>query len=328
MNPQLGEGKIAATGTVARTSKFGLCVKEQHEALLEYYKAHPWLTALHVHTGSQGCSLELLVDSCRFIAELRKQINKHAGRTQVIVLDIGGGLPANYDTDSDAGMRISPREYANALRKEVPALFREGVQLVTEFGRHINTKAGVFLSRVEYTKTAGDRHIAVQHVGADYMLRECYQPKVWRHRVSAWSATGKPLLQQDTAVFDVVGPLCFRGDIIANKVDLPKQLSQGDHVVIHDVGSYTLSMFSKYNSRQMCACYAYDAATQSPESFVLTKITDQESMDEVIKSWRMPAAAKQSHTSDSDSRKNGVAKLIIACVIGCCIGYTVSVLRK
>ena len=31
----------------------------------------------------------------------------------------------------------------------------------------------------------------------------------------------------------------------------------------------------------MCACYAYDAATQSPESFVLTKITDQESMDEV-----------------------------------------------
>lgn len=32
---------------------------------------------------SQGCSLELLVDSCRFIAELRKQINKHAGETQI-----------------------------------------------------------------------------------------------------------------------------------------------------------------------------------------------------------------------------------------------------
>ena len=38
---------------------------------------------------------------------------------QVVAIDIGGGLPANYGSDDDGDMHITPREYADALRKEV-----------------------------------------------------------------------------------------------------------------------------------------------------------------------------------------------------------------
>ena len=37
----------------------------------------------------------------------------------MVAIDIGGGLPANYGTDSDGDMHITPRQYADALRREV-----------------------------------------------------------------------------------------------------------------------------------------------------------------------------------------------------------------
>ena len=47
VNPQYGEGKIAATGTIAPTSKFGVPLMECKQELLEAYERYAWLTAVH-----------------------------------------------------------------------------------------------------------------------------------------------------------------------------------------------------------------------------------------------------------------------------------------
>lgn len=67
-----------------------------------------------------------------------------------------------------------------------------GVRLITENGRSLLAKAGAAVSRVEYTKFCGGRHVAVCHVGADLCMRACYLPDTWGLRVALYDASGNP----------------------------------------------------------------------------------------------------------------------------------------
>ena len=82
----------------------------------------------------------------------------------------------------------------------------------------------------------------------------------------------------------MVGPLCFRGDIVATGVELPSTLSGGCAICVHDAGSYTLAMFSKYNSRQAPPVYGFSAGGTS-----IQKLSDGESVDEALAMWQLPA---------------------------------------
>ena len=83
VNPQYGEGRIATTGTIARTSKFGVPLLEMRDELLACYAKYTWLTAVHCHVGSQGCDVALLVRGARSIVDLATSINAHIGGRQV-----------------------------------------------------------------------------------------------------------------------------------------------------------------------------------------------------------------------------------------------------
>lgn len=61
VNPQVGQGAIQATSTATSTSKFGVTLNENREQIIEAVTTNPWLNGLHVHVGSQGCPLQLIV---------------------------------------------------------------------------------------------------------------------------------------------------------------------------------------------------------------------------------------------------------------------------
>ena len=305
VNPQYGEGKIAATGTIAKTSKFGVPLMEVRAELLDAYKKYAWLTCVHCHVGSQGCELELLVRGSKSVLALADEINAHCGgeQPQVRSLDIGGGMPVDYGSDAPdeaAPERITPARYRAALEAEAPELFESGGKytLVTEFGRSASAKAGYMVSRVEYVKSAGGRRLASVHCGADLFLRTAYQPQNWPHRVSAWTGGGEflpPAAQND--VWDVVGPLCFRGDIVAEGVELPDALQAGCAICVHDAGAYTIAMFSKYNSRQAPPVFGFRSTAgggfSSPQHragapLVVERLSAGESVDQALALWQVP----------------------------------------
>lgn len=273
VNPSVGAGAIAALSTAIPTSKFGVTLDEHHDRILDAFRSLPWLRALHVHVGSQGCPIELAAAGVRRVATLADEIEAAAGR-RIEVLDIGGGLPVSYD---GAGAPTFA-EYARALQAAIPGIFDGRFRLVTEFGRAMSANAGWIASRVEYTKIAGGRRIAVIHAGADLLVRTAYLPDTWRHRVTVHDASGR-LKSGAAEPWDIAGPLCFSGDLVARERALPP-IEPGDLVVVHDAGAYTLSMWSRYNSRRAPAVHGYEG--DSPALRLLKKA---ESEEDVLRFW-------------------------------------------
>ncbi|MDX3074805.1 diaminopimelate decarboxylase [Streptomyces sp. MI02-7b] len=245
VNPQVGGGTIGAMSTATATSKFGVALRDEGAAdrVVRAFLDRPWLTRLHTHTGSQGVPLDLMAAGVRAAYELAERINHEAGRQQVRVIDIGGGLPVDFTSD-DA--RPTFAEYASVLRATAPGLFDGRYGLVTEFGRALLARHGTVLARVEYAKSAGGRAIAVTHAGVQVATRTVFAPGAWPLRVLALDGKGRPK-QGDPVLQDIAGPCCFAGDLVASARALPL-LEEGDHVALLDTGAYYFSTHFAYNS--------------------------------------------------------------------------------
>ncbi|MCB9779367.1 MAG: diaminopimelate decarboxylase [Alphaproteobacteria bacterium] len=274
VNPDVGAGSILATSTAVAGSKFGVDLTAHRPAVVAAFCRHPWLTGLHVHVGSQGIDIDLLVAGAERALVLAREIVAAGGRIDTI--DIGGGLPAEYG-DSDArGPEFA--ELTDALRARVPGLLDGPWRIVTEYGRRVHTAAGLAVARVEATKHSGGRRIAVCHLGGDLFVRPVYRPIQWRHRITVHGPDGREK-QGPLRPWDVVGPLCFSGDRLAKGRPLPP-VEPGDLIVVHDSGSYTLAMYSRYNSRRAPAVVG--AAGEPPD---LTLLKPRETIEDVLRFW-------------------------------------------
>ncbi|MER5501937.1 MULTISPECIES: diaminopimelate decarboxylase [unclassified Streptomyces] len=277
VNPQVGAGAIGAMSTATATSKFGVALRDPGavEAVTEAFAARPWLNRLHAHVGSQGCPLPLIARGVGVAHDLAERINERLGRTRITGLDIGGGLPVNFDDEDD---RPTYADYVAELRAAAPGLLDGRYTLVTEFGRSLLAKSGTVATLVEYTKSAGGRQIAVTHAGAQVATRTVFMPDSWPLRVGIFDASGRPK-QGPTQVVDIAGPCCFAGDLTAIGRELPV-VEPGDVVALYDTGAYYFSSHFSYNSLPRPAVYGY--RTGSDGQVRLASVRAAQSVREVV----------------------------------------------
>ena len=274
VNPQLGEGRIKATSVAGKISKFGIPLQSNKKELIDAFMRYDFLDGLHVHIGSQGIALEQLVDGVSAVYNLAEDLSAMGKKLRFI--DIGGGVPVEYKKTDPV---FSIGDYTTALRKPCPKLFSGAYQLITEFGRFVHAKAAFAISRVEYVKEIEDQKIISIHLGADFMLRKAYNPSDWYHEIKVMDEEGKWKEGRDDIPYTVAGPLCFGGDILAREIYLP-HVEEGDYVVLLDVGAYTLSMWSRYNSRQLPAVLAYDEQENA-----ITTLRERERPEDLVDFW-------------------------------------------
>ena len=279
INPQIGSGNIESTSTATATSKFGYALADgdNRNQLIEIYKERPWLKSVHTHSGSQGCSLDLMAKGVLAITELAEAINAQSTDQQILRIDVGGGLPVNFSSEE---VRPTFNEYADVLKAAVPILFTDKYIVKTEFGRAIVAKNGIILTKVEYTKNSGGRHIATTHTGAQILTRTSFLPNSWPLRVSGFSASGilKTSINHEVVQTDVAGPCCFAGDLICANQPLPK-LEPNDFVMVHDVGGYYFSNHFDYNCFPKVAVYAISG---SNDNLSIKCIRTADTLDDVL----------------------------------------------
>jgi diaminopimelate decarboxylase len=280
INPQVGTGTINSTSVAGDISKFGIPITDNREKIIACFQKYDWLTGIHVHIGSQGCPIPLIVEGIRKILDLAIEINENLKRglkpNRIYTFDIGGGLPVSYHPGKEP---VSMEQYRAMLRNACAELFNGQFRLITEFGRYIFANSGWVASKVEYVKREPGYNIIITHVGADLFLRKSYNPSDWHHHITVVDKDGKLKTGTDTNKYMVAGPLCFAGDVIARDLELPF-VEEGDYILIHDAGAYTLSMWSRYNSRQMPKVIAY-----SIENDLFEIIRERENKEDLFEFW-------------------------------------------
>ncbi|MFE6779907.1 diaminopimelate decarboxylase [Streptomyces sp. NPDC057702] len=287
VNPQVGGGTISALSTATATSKFGVPLRddgprggspaEVRSRIVAAVLARPWLTRLHAHIGSQGVPLELIASGVRQVYELAEEINEAAGRRQITGLDLGGGLPVNFASDT-----LAPTfgDYARLLHATVPGLFDGRYALVTEFGRALLAKTGTVLARVEYTKSAGGRAIAITHAGAQVATRTVFAPRSWPIRVAGYTSRGRPK-EGAPVPQDVAGPCCFAGDLVAQNRPLPL-LAEGDLTALLDTGAYYFCHHFAYNSLPRPGVYGFVLDPGAATGVRFATVREPQTVDEIV----------------------------------------------
>ncbi|WP_415952596.1 diaminopimelate decarboxylase [Streptomyces sp. KLOTTS4A1] len=277
VNPQTGGGAIEALSTATATSKFGVALRDEgaRDWLVRAYLDRPWLTRLHIHSGSQGIPLALHTEGIRALYDLAEEINTRVGRRQIDTLDIGGGLPVNFVSEEEAP---TYDDFVRELRRGVPGLFSGAYGLVTEFGRSLLAKHGTVLARVEYAKSAGGRPVAVTHAGAQIAARTVYAPDSWPLRITAYDPKGRRKTGPDVPQ-DVAGPACFAGDLLATGHPMPL-LEQDDWAAALDTGAYYFAHHYAYNSLPRPAVYGYAADPDGGARFALVRAA--QTVEEIV----------------------------------------------
>jgi diaminopimelate decarboxylase len=277
INPQVGSGSIKAMSTAGMHSKFGVALEDEgnRERIIGDYLDHSWLNTVHTHVGSQGCPFDLVAEGITKVVALAEEVNQRAGEKRIRSIDIGGGLGVNFSSEE-----ITPsfQEYSDFLRSKVPQLFTGKYRVKTEFGRSVMAKNGCIISRVEYTKISGGRHIATIHAGAQVATRTIFMPDSWPLRLSAFDANGEVKTGLSVEQ-DIAGPCCFAGDVVAHRRNMVK-LEGGDLVMLHDTGAYYFSNPFFYNSLPVPAVYGY--LRGDDDEILLEMYRDQQTLDDVI----------------------------------------------
>jgi diaminopimelate decarboxylase len=280
INPQVGTGTIAESSVAGEYSKFGVPIKTKRKELLNAFQNYSWLTGVHLHVGSQGCKPELLLEGIGVLYDFVQHINHDAGcqmpdaSGRIKQFDIGGGFPISYRASETPP---SIETFAAEIKARFPSLSTLHSSLITEFGRWTFTNCGFTASRTEYVKHDPGINTAMIHTGADLFVRECLNPKDWQHDYTVLDRNGNLKTGSSKDPWNLAGPLCFSGDILAKGLTLP-DIKEGDYILIHDTGGYTFSMWSRYNSRFAPRILGYGS-----NGFEILR--ERENTDDLLRFW-------------------------------------------
>lgn len=289
INPMVGSGAIAELSTATATSKFGVLLfpdGSNRGDIVQLFIDYPFLSGVMCHVGSQGISLDLMASGAAIINTLANDVDVAVGCKRIVFIDIGGGLSSNYSSDDECP---SFKDYCACLFQACPTLFTCGRTIVTEFGKALIAKSGFIVAQVEDvidhdSATYGNTRsiTAITHAGADLLLRTCYCPSKFPHRILLFDNKGAEATNRELVKTTIAGPLCFSGDVILPSSQMPRA-HIGDWVAIMDAGANTMSLHSKHCSRAAPAVACF--ATHGERLLDVVVVKDAETIDQVLEFW-------------------------------------------
>ena len=257
------------------SSKFGLSPSQIDEAFNRASEAEDAinLVGVHIHVGSQTPDAHPFARAFAEMWKLVVELHKKTG-VRLNHINIGGGLPVNYLSDTPMAEDIEeherqmlsavldPREVLrDALaeaRVQDQADLLEGITIVLEPGRRVVGDNGILLTRICNIKERPETGDTWLLTDAGYSLAPSMAMYKWYyHLISASRAEG-----DHVKPFKVAGPLCDSGDVyfdiergtrLPNYRLLPNATNVGDVLALLNTGAYALDQASQYNGRPIPA---------------------------------------------------------------------------
>lgn len=216
-------------------SKFGIDMELAKKAF-ENHAKYPGLSlsAIHCHIGSQITKGEPFVEAFKKVLVFIDEIEK--GGITIEYLNLGGGLGVIYDNEK-------PQTAQEFAEKILPIFKGRKFRLVFEPGRFISANGGILVTKVLYVKQTKVKNFAI----IDAAMNDLLRPSLYEAYHDVWLLKQKKE-EAKKFVYDVVGPVCESGDVLARERHLP-ELKSEDLIALRSAGAYGFVMSSTYNSR-------------------------------------------------------------------------------
>ncbi len=246
INPEIGAGHHEDCITAGKQSKFGLWEEDAVRAYATAKEAGVEKFGVHMHIGSGILDANPFLTAIDRLLAIAKKIHEQA-EVDFEFVDFGGGLGVPYTPDD------KPLDL-HAYSDKVLSLFKSKCSqyglgepiLYVEPGRYLVADACILLTSVNTVKVTPFR----KFVGVDAGFNTLVRPAMYgsyHHIVVA-----NKLVAVEEEKYDVVGPICESGDLLAKDRLLPR-VEEGDLLAVLNAGAYGFSMSSQYNSRPRAA---------------------------------------------------------------------------
>ena len=257
INPNVGAHTHELITTGRAEDKFGIDMRDMQKVItMTHTLPHLRLRGLHFHIGSQILEMDDFVQLAHRINELQDQLEQMGWAVEVI--NVGGGLGIDYD-NPNANPIPNFRDYFAVWHQHLK--LRQGQSLHCELGRAIVGQCGSLITRVLYVKEGYDQHYVIVDGGMTELIRPALYGA--KHKVENISQTQNLRLTdwlfpvENTAVYDVVGPICESSDEFGRDLCLPVT-RRGDILAIRSAGAYGEAMASSYNCRPLPVGYTIE----------------------------------------------------------------------
>jgi len=234
VNPEIKVPTHPHIATGLKESKFGLAYDDAFKA----YKLASSLDSvdvcgIHMHIGSQITETAPFAEALKKLAVFSKQLTGAGIKLKYI--NAGGGMGVKYQNEIPESLD----KYAAVIKKYAAKIAPE---IIIEPGRMLMANTAVLLMRVILNKTSGRKNFIV----ADGGMNDIMRPSIYGayHEV----LPVKLFSEREKKYYDVAGPICESGDVLARK-RLMRNMYAGEFLVMRGAGAYGYSMSSNYNLR-------------------------------------------------------------------------------
>lgn len=245
VNPDISTNIIAEFSTALKKSKFGIDMDNGDAEKAFLFAAESpdcQLEGIHSHIGSQiedsrfyRASTEKIMDFCGMLKQ------KHGIDLQVINMGGGFAIPFDYLDQVDE-VESFAEIMSEILHQKIEAYGLVPPVIMVEPGGSLSGTSAVTLCSVGSIKEKEEKKLAALDAGGDLLLRATQGWYTYR-AVCANKMNQKPM-----RCYDLVGPLCYEGDIPAHDRMLP-ELEAGDVIAFIDTGAYVTTLLNQYNGR-------------------------------------------------------------------------------
>ena len=239
VNPDVDPKSHEKISTGQKSTKFGIPIaggiaEDIYRYISESASLRP--AGLAMHIGSQLTDLSPFKEAYETLLGLAGRL-REAG-FDVPILDLGGGLGIDYETEA--------RPDFEAYGRLVSEIFADcDYQLGFEPGRSIAADNGILVTSVLYTKPADDKQFIIINAAMNDLIRPTLYDA--HHRIEPVQMSNR-----EHFLSDIVGPVCETGDYLARGRMMP-DCQAGEILAVFNAGAYGAVMSSYYNTRALTA---------------------------------------------------------------------------
>jgi diaminopimelate decarboxylase len=279
----LGDPSQGGWDTSKSDSKFGIPYEEVGgiSNLIEVL-GNIELIGLHTHIGSQKSNPVDYLNAAEKMAQKVIELESRENGAEIEFLSLGGGFPVRYllwtDYMPDKKKNQPDREELEAafdmstfgplLCEHLNTLFKDAgtspPKLLFEPGRFIVASSGVLLTTVQTNKTP-EAKISGKSEPKNWLavdagchtLTDCW---TYQWFFECLPVSGEALHRKELKTYNVAGPLCDSGDVLARDRLLPS-MERGELLAFLQVGAYQLEQQSTFNLFPRAAAVLVNSGT-------------------------------------------------------------------